>query len=42
MVGPLKWITAHKLQLFLYAKTTSAPGMGTSNAWSGADAKPAA
>ncbi|HEU4569931.1 MAG TPA: hypothetical protein VFS07_05110 [Gemmatimonadales bacterium] len=35
--GPLKWLTAYKLQLFLYAKATGATNIGTSNAWGGVD-----
>ncbi len=35
--GPFKWIAAYKLQLFLYAKTTCAPDIGTANAWHGVD-----
>ena len=35
--GPLKWMTAYKMQLFLYAKAAGATGIGTSNAWAGMD-----
>lgn len=35
--GPFKWLTAYKLQLFLYAKAAGAADIGTSNAWAGAD-----
>lgn len=35
--GPFKWITAYKLQLFLYAKATGAAEIGTANAWAGID-----
>ena len=37
--GPLKWLSAYKLQLFLYAKATGARDIGTSNAWAGIDWK---
>ena len=37
MNGPLKWLTAYKLQLFLYAKAAGASDIGTSNAWRGMD-----
>lgn len=37
MNGPLKWLTAYKLQLFLYAKATGATEIGTANAWAGID-----
>ena len=40
MNGPLKWLTAYKLQLFLYAKSSGAHEIGTSNAWRGADLPP--
>ena len=42
LIGPFKWLTAYKLQLFLYAKASGAAAIGTSNAWGGMDAKPAA
>lgn len=35
--GPLKWLTAYKLQLFLYAKAAGATELKTSNAWRGTD-----
>jgi hypothetical protein len=38
--GPLKWLAAYKLQLFLYAKATGAHEIGTANAWAGIDWKP--
>ena len=38
--APLKWLAAYKLQLFLHAKATSAPEIGTANAWRGIDWKP--
>lgn len=37
--GPFKWLTAYKLQLFLYAKATGAADLGTANAWAGMDRK---
>ena len=37
MNGPLKWLTAYKLQLFLYAKFNGATEIGTANAWAGID-----
>jgi len=37
--GPLKWLAAYKLQLFLYAKATGAHQLGTANAWAGIDWK---
>jgi hypothetical protein len=37
--GPLKWLAAYKLQLFLYAKATGAHAIGTANAWAGIDWK---
>jgi hypothetical protein len=40
MNGPLKWLTAYKLQLFLYAKATGTHDIGTSNAWRGVDMPP--
>lgn len=36
--GPLKWLAAYKLQLFLYAKASGAE-IGTANAWNGIDWK---
>ena len=38
--GPLKWLTAYKLQLFHYAKASGADAIGTSNAWRGVDMPP--
>lgn len=38
--GPLKWLAAYKLQLFLYAKAAGATELKTSNAWRGSDPKP--
>ena len=37
MNGPLKWLTAYKLQLFLDAKASGATEIGTANAWAGID-----
>ena len=37
MNGPLKWLTAYKMELFVYAKASGAHEIGTSNAWRGAD-----
>lgn len=39
MNGPLKWLTAYKMQLFLYAKMLGAD-LNTANAWRGIDWKP--
>lgn len=33
----LSWLTAYRMQLFLYAKQSGAHDIGTSNNWSGAD-----
>lgn len=38
--GPVKWLTAYKMQLFLYAKASGASELVTSNAWRGVDPKP--
>lgn len=38
--GPLKWLVAYKMQLFLYAKANGAKGIGTSNLWGGVDRPP--
>lgn len=40
--GPLKWLTAYKMQLFLYAKTSGVTDLKTSNLWRGTDPKPPA
>ena len=40
MDGPLKWITAYKMQLFLYLKSAGVENLGTTNVWGGFD-KPA-
>jgi hypothetical protein len=42
MEGPLKWLVAYKMQLFLYAKASGATELKTSNLWRGVDPKPAA
>lgn len=42
MNGPVKWLTAYKLQLFLYAKASGADAIGTANAWRGVDMPPKA
>lgn len=34
---PLSWLTAYRMQLFLYAKQAGATELGTSNNWMGAD-----
>jgi hypothetical protein len=38
--GPLKWLTAYKMQLFLYAKASGATELKTSNLWRGTDPAP--
>ena len=42
MLGPIKWLAAYKLQLFLYAKASGATELGTANAWAGVDPTPTA
>lgn len=37
MNGPLKWLTAYRMQLFLYAKASGAADIGTANVWAGID-----
>ena len=37
----LKFLTAYRMQLFLYLKQTTHPEMSTSNCWLGQDAPPA-
>lgn len=37
--GPLKWLVAYKMQLFLYAKASGAPDLKTPNLWRGSDPK---
>ena len=39
MNAPLKWLTAYRMQLFLYAKAAGAEEIGTANAWAGIDWK---
>jgi hypothetical protein len=36
--GPGKWLTAYKMQLFLYIKASGNSSLGTSNVWGGFDA----
>ncbi|MHC5010807.1 MAG: hypothetical protein ACYTG6_07640 [Planctomycetota bacterium] len=38
----LKWLTAYRMQLFLYAKGAGNTEIGTFNCWVGRDAEPAA
>lgn len=38
--GPLKWLTAYKMELFVFAKGAGAHDIGTSNAWRGVDTPP--
>ena len=40
--GPFKWLSAYKMQLFLYAKAAGATQLKTSNAWRGTDPAPPA
>jgi hypothetical protein len=40
--GPGKWLSAYKMQLFLYAKASGATALKTSNLWRGTDPKPPA
>lgn len=35
--GPLKWLSAYKMELFVYAKASGAHDISTSNAWRGMD-----
>lgn len=37
MNGPLKWLTAYKLELFVFAKASGSRDIATSNAWRGMD-----
>lgn len=41
MEGPLKWLAAYKMQLFLYAKASGTTQLKTSNLWRGVDPAPA-
>lgn len=38
--GPAKWLSAYKMQLFLYAKACGATELKTSNLWRGSDPAP--
>jgi hypothetical protein len=40
LLNALKWITAYKMQLFLYIKANGVSNIGTSNAWAGFDTPP--
>ena len=40
LLSALKWITAYKMQLFLYIKANGVHNIGTSNAWAGFDTPP--
>lgn len=40
MEAVLKWFTAYKMQLFLYAKASGAENISTSNCWRGMDMPP--
>jgi len=40
LLSALKWITAYKMQLFLYIKANGVHHIGTSNAWAGFDTPP--
>lgn len=42
VMGPLRWLTAYRMQLFLYLKASGAPGLTTSNLWGGRDPEPKA
>lgn len=37
---PLRWLTAYRMQLFLYAKSAGNHEIGTANAWAGIDWPP--
>lgn len=37
-----RWLTAYRMQLFLYAKATDAPDLNTANLWGGRDPQPKA
>ena len=37
----LKWLTAYRMQLFLYAKSSGNAAIGTANNWAGVDYEPA-
>jgi hypothetical protein len=38
--GPMKWLAAYKMQLFLYAKASGATELKTPNLWRGTDPAP--
>lgn len=40
LLSALKWITAYKMQLFLYIKANGVDNIGTSNVWAGRDLPP--
>ncbi len=40
LMSVLKWITAYKMQLFLYIKANGVESIGTSNVWGGFDMPP--
>jgi hypothetical protein len=40
LLNALKWITAYKMQLFLYIKANGVSHIGTSNVWGGYDMPP--
>ncbi len=40
LLSALKWITAYKMQLFLYIKANGVESIGTSNVWAGRDMPP--
>ncbi|MBP7966813.1 hypothetical protein KAZ66_00935 [Candidatus Woesebacteria bacterium] len=42
LLSVLKWITAYKMQLFLYIKANGVDNIGTSNVWGGFDMPPKA
>ncbi|NNM32370.1 MAG: hypothetical protein HKO53_04865 [Gemmatimonadetes bacterium] len=39
-LGPGKWLTGYRMQLFLYAKAAGNPDIGTANCWAGVDPRP--
>ncbi len=40
LLSALKWITAYKMQFFLYIKANGVDSIGTSNVWGGYDMRP--
>jgi hypothetical protein len=40
LLSVLKWITAYKMQLFLYIKANGVDNISTSNVWGGFDMPP--